>query len=164
MLNRFIGVSALGVFMAGLTACAQAPQSVAQQEPTVDDATPSAVSEPTDTPATGRNLTQLFSRVWKLTDAPSEPAPGTIYVFLPNGTLLETSCVETYRIATWTIDKETPDVLRVVEDGQPAFDATIEELTDTTLQLQQTLTLSNEQRELTFSAVEGESVCPDLPR
>jgi len=53
----------------------------------------------------GRDLTQLFSRIWQVTNAPSKPASGSIYIFLANGTLLETSCVETYRIATWTIDK-----------------------------------------------------------
>jgi hypothetical protein len=81
---------------------------------------------------------------------------------LPNGTLLETSCVETYRIATWTIDKSSPQELRVVEDRQLAFTANITKLTNTTLRLQQHLVRSKETRELTLAAVEGELVCPDL--
>ncbi len=110
------------------------------------------------------DLTNLFSRIWRVTKAPSPPASGSIYVFLPNGTLLETSCVETYRIATWTIDKKTPRVLRVEEDGRLAFTASIAELSTTTLQLRQTLIPSKEKRELTLTAVEHEFLCPDLPR
>ena len=99
-----------------------------------------------------------------MTKSPSPPAPGAIYIFLANGILLETSCVETYRIATWTIDKNDAGVLRVSEDGQPAFNATIVELTGTTLRLQQELIRSHEKKDLTLTAVAQESVCPDLPK
>ena len=112
----------------------------------------------------GRDLTQLFSRIWRVTNSPSKPASGSIYIFLANATLLETSCVETYRIATWRIDKTAPSVLRVVEDNQLAFTAVITELTDNTLRLQQSLVRSNEKRNITLKAVEGEFVCPDLPK
>ena len=118
---------------------------------------------PAQSPADG-SLAPLFSRVWRITKAPTPPAPGSIYVFLPNGTLLETSCVETYRIAAWTIDKNSPRELRVVEDRQPAFTAQIEELTDTTLRLQKRLTRNKETQDVTLSAVEGEFVCPDMPK
>jgi hypothetical protein len=83
---------------------------------------------------------------------------------LANGTLLETSCVETYRIATWTIDKKAPRVLHIVEDAQLAFTASIAELTDTTLRLQQRLARGNEIRDVTLRAAEQEFVCPDLRR
>src|SRR5438309_1441258 len=33
-------------------------------------------------------LGPLFSHIWRLTKAPSQPAAGTIYIFLANGTLL----------------------------------------------------------------------------
>lgn len=112
----------------------------------------------------GRDLTQLFSRIWLVTNAPGKAAPGSIYIFLANGTLLETSCVETYRIATWTIDKKTPSVLRVVEDNRLAFTAEITELTDSALRLRQNLARSNESRNITLKAIEQEFVCPDLPR
>src|SRR5437879_2582223 len=112
----------------------------------------------------GRDLTQLFSRIWQVTNAPSKPASGSIYIFLPNGTLLETSCVETYRIATWTIDKRAPSELRVVEDKQLAFTAVITELTDRTLRLRQSLARGKERRDITLKAVEREFVCPDLPK
>ena len=114
--------------------------------------------------ASGRDLTRLFSRIWQLTDAPSKPAPGSIYIFLSNGTLLETSCVETYRIAAWSVDEKELSVLSVVEDRKLAFRAEIIELTERTLRLRQILTRTNESRNLTLKAVEQEFVCPDLPR
>jgi hypothetical protein len=114
--------------------------------------------------ASGRDLTRLFSRIWQFADAPSIPAFGSIYIFLPNGTLLETSCVETYRIAAWAVDEKEPSVLRVVEDKQLAFTAEIIELTENTLRLRQILTRTHEDRNLTLKAVEQEFVCPDLPR
>ena len=123
-----------------------------------------AAPSPKSKTAGSVNLSQLFSRIWRVDKAPSQPAPGGIYVFLPNGTLLQTSCGETYRVATWTIDKKAPRVLRVVEDGQLAFTAMIGGLTDTDLHLQQHLTRVNETRELTLKAIDKEFVCPDLRR
>ncbi len=111
-----------------------------------------------------RDLTQLFGRIWKVTRAPSEPAAGSIYIFLANGTLLETSCVETYRIAAWTLYKRTPLILHVVEDGQPAFTAVITELNGNAMQWEQTVGRDNEKRHITLKAVEREFVCPDLPK
>ena len=124
----------------------------------------SSLEEATVSAASGRDLTQLFSRIWQITEAPSKPAPGSIYIFLPNGTLLQTSCAETYRIARWSVDKAQPSVLRVVEDGQLAFTASIIELTGQRLKLQQKLAHGNETRNLTLKAVEREFVCPDLPQ
>lgn len=96
--------------------------------------------------------------------SPSEPAPGSIYVFLANGTFLQTSCVETYALSGWTIDKDAPNVLRVSENGQVALTAEILELTNTTLRLRQTLVRSGDTQEVTLSALEDEFICPDLPR
>lgn len=89
---------------------------------------------------------------------------GSIYVFLPNGTLLETSCTETYRIATWTTDKASSRELRVLEDKQLAFTASIAELSESTLRLEKNLVHSKEKQDVRYAAVEGEFVCPDLPR
>ncbi|MBV8867388.1 MAG: hypothetical protein JO210_18470 [Acidobacteriaceae bacterium] len=111
-----------------------------------------------------RDLTPLFSRAWRLASSEAKPAPGSIYIFLANGTLLETSCVETYRIATWTKDQNAPSALRVVEDGRLAFTAVITELSDSRLELRQSLAHSNETRNLALTAVEQELVCPDLPQ
>lgn len=110
------------------------------------------------------NLAPLFSHIWRITKAPSQPAPGSIFIFLANGTLLETSCAETYRIATWTIEKTSPRELRVVEDQQLAFTANIAELTNSALTMQKHLVRSKETQEVVFTAVEREYVCPDLPK
>lgn len=155
--HHLLSLPILTLVLLGQMACSQPAQTGNPQ------ASAKADSGPAET-APGRDLSSLFSRIWRVTNAPSQPAPGSIYIFLANGTLLETSCVETYRIATWTIDKKAPGVLRVVEDGQLAFTATITDLTDTTLRLQQTLVRSNEKRDITLAAVEQEFVCPDLPK
>ncbi|MBW4420528.1 MAG: hypothetical protein KME13_15045 [Myxacorys californica WJT36-NPBG1] len=174
-MKRHLRFSALSVLLMGLIACSQSPSAESSQPSTSVAASPIAGSSkpassvPASPAASSKassngDLTQLFSRVWRVTKAPSTPASGSIYTFLPNGTLLQTSCVEPYRISTWTIDKNAPRVLRVVEDGQLAFTATISQLSDTTLQLQQTLVRSNEKRAITLSAVQQEFVCPDLPK
>ncbi len=111
-----------------------------------------------------RDLTALFSRAWQVTSAPGTAAQGSIYVFLANGTVLETSCVETYRIATWTSDKSEPGELRVVEDQQPAYTAVITELNNETLRLRKTLERGKETSDVTLKAVQREFVCPDLPK
>lgn len=113
--------------------------------------------------STGAALTQLFGRVWRVVNAPSTPPHGAIYVFLPNGTLLRTSCGETYRIATWSADKSAPTLLRVVEDGRLAYTAAIEELSNSTLRLKQELAgRVKETHALTLQGVEEEVLCPDL--
>jgi hypothetical protein len=106
----------------------------------------------------------LFQRAWRVTSAPSQAAFGSMYIFLANGTLVETSCGEPYRIATWTRDPKDAYVLHVVEDKQPAFTGTIRELSATTLQLEQKLTRGKDVRALTLTGVDGEFVCPDLPK
>jgi hypothetical protein len=145
---------------ASLTAGSRAPSAESPQQSV------GAQELPASAPAVGTADTDLnrpLGRIWRVSGATAGRASGSIYVFLPNGTLLETSCVETYRIATWTSHKNEPGVLRVVEDGRPAFTAKIGESTGKTLQLQQTLLLgSKERRDLALTSVEGEFVCPDL--
>jgi hypothetical protein len=109
-----------------------------------------------------KSLSQLFTRIWRVKSAPSKPALGSLYIFMANGTLLETSCTETYRIATWTIDQRSPMTLRVVEDGRSAFTAAIKKLTDSTLRIQKRLAHGNETQDVMLKAVKKEFVCPDL--
>jgi hypothetical protein len=104
----------------------------------------------------------LIGRIWRVSDAPYGPASGSIFIFLPNGTLLETSCVETYRIATWSVDKTQPDTLRVVEDQQLAFTGTLGEAAANTLHLHKKLPRSGELQDITLAALDSEFVCPDL--
>jgi hypothetical protein len=86
-------------------------------------------------------------------DAPTKPPPGAIYIFLANGTVFESSCVETYRIATQTLDKKSPCTLLVMEDGRLAFTATITGLSKNTLKFHQYLPLSKEKRDITLSVI-----------
>jgi hypothetical protein len=137
----------LGAVSFCLFGCANKPQSAAHIE------VPSAAKT---------DFAHLLGRIWRVSDAPYGPASGSIYVFLPNGTLLETSCVETYRIALWSTDKSQPDTLRVVEDQQPAFTATIRKASADRLQLNRKLLRSGEVQDITLTAVDAEFVCPDL--
>jgi hypothetical protein len=105
-------------------------------------------------------VAQLAGHIWRVTGSAS-PIPGAIYIFVPNGTLLETSCKETYRIATWSADAQSPETFQVVEDGSPAFTGKILESTANTLRLQRRLN-RGETDELKLVAVTGEAVCPDL--
>jgi hypothetical protein len=148
-----------------LIACSQPQATTRQATPTPTLVVPEITPEITQlqSPLTG-DLTSLFSRPWRVTAAPSEPALGSINIFLPNGTMLQTSCVETYMISSWTIDKARPQVLQVSENGQAAYTAEILELTDTTLRLRKTLLPSNETQEVTLTAVEDQFTCPDLSR
>jgi len=132
-------LAAIGIFVCSALSCAAPPQKPP-------------------------SLNQVTGRIWRVTKAPSQPPLGAIYVFLSNGTLLETSCVETYRIATWKIDQQAPLVLRVIEDGRPAFTAAMTQSSDTTLRFQKKLLRSNETQEISLTAVDKEFVCPDLPR
>ncbi len=162
----------LSLLVAGLISCSQSGYSssasvIAQ---TTAQTTAQVTGTPSPTPVritpstpTSSDLTQMFSRIWRVT-APSGSAPNSLYIFLPNGTLLQTSCVETYAIFPWTIDKAAPKVLKVSENGRPAYTAEILELTDTTLRLKQKLIPSNETKEMTLTAVDSEFVCPDLPK
>ncbi len=166
---KCLSLSVLSFLVIGLTACSQSSDAGSPQPSAIVAASPTQVKSPQPSAPvavspprpTGISLSQLFSRVWRVTKAPSQPPSGSIYIFLPNGTLLQTSCGETYRIATWTVDKAAPRVLRVVEDKQLAYTATIAQLTDTTLQLQKNLVRSNEKQAVTLTAVQQEFVCPD---
>ena len=121
-----------------------------------------ATSAPKAQTSSGKSLSQLFSRIWRVDSAPTKPAAESLYIFMANGTLLETSCTETYRIAKWTIDKRSPMTLRVVEDGSLAFTAAITELNDSTLRIQKRLAHRGETQNVTLKAVNKEFVCPDL--
>jgi hypothetical protein len=120
---------------------------------------------PGSAPVAAPDLAPLFSNIWRTTGATPYPNSGSIYIFLRNGTLLETSCVETYRIATWKPDPKKPATIEVAEDARPAFSAALAGFTDRTLHLRQTLAFGDHQvRDLTFTAIDKEFVCPDTPK
>jgi hypothetical protein len=94
----------------------------------------------------------------------ASPSTGSIYIFLPNGTLLETSCGEPYRIALWSRDSQEISTLRITEDQSVVATWKIVELTATTLRLEKKMSRSDETEHQTLTAVREELVCPDLPK
>lgn len=140
--------------LGGLVGCSHPNPSISPHE----DARPLATTA-------NANLTQLFSRAWRVSPSPYGPAAGSIYVFLPNGTLLETSCVETYRVATWTADPANQQTLQIVEDARPAFTAVFTTDNEQTIHMKQTLLLgTREQKDFTLTGVDKEFVCPDMKK
>lgn len=181
MIIRSLRLLTCGLPLIGLVACSQTnpAANLTEQQTSVSPASVSVASSPVasspmasspetpsaeTSPAASGDLTQLFSKIWRITASPSEPALGSIYIFLAGGAFLQTSCVETYAISGWTVDKANPGVLQVSENGEIAYTAEILELTNTTLRLRQRLIRSNETQDITLTAVEEEFVCPDLPR
>ena len=100
---------------------------------------------------------QFVGKAWLSTDAGA--SPGTLRIFLPDGTLLMDSCGETYRMARWRAIAErrlewTEDTARI--------EAQITMLTDDELQLR--LQLVGGVKNETYRLAKVPYVCPDLPR
>lgn len=125
--------------------------------PTAGPALSQASAQPA--PAAPERKALLLKHVWELRSPEGRP-PRSIYVFLPDGSLLMTSCVETYRIARWQMDGEHR--IQIDEDSQTRYLADILELDDSSLRLK--LNLISEELELGFRKAEPQTVCPDLPR
>lgn len=139
-----------------LVACSRPAEEPAASSPPPVAAAPVPAPQPEPASDTRR---QLLSHIWELTSPAGRP-PRSIYVFLPDGSLLMTSCVETYRIASWALDQA--EQIEIREDAQTRYLATITELTDSTLKLK--LNLISEEIELGFRKAEPQTVCPDLRR
>lgn len=100
---------------------------------------------------------ELVGKVWVSTDASA--APGTLRIFLPDGSLVMDSCWETYRLAPWRrIDERriewTEDTARI--------EAEITQLTNERLQLR--LQLTGGPKDETYRPAQVPTVCPDMPR
>lgn len=105
-------------------------------------------------PAPAARQPSFVGKTWLAADASA--APGSIRTFLPDGTLIMTSCVESYRLARWML----VDAKRVSwqEDG-----ARVEaEITRATVnQLQLRLRVGRELREETYRLARVPYVCPE---
>ena len=101
----------------GSCAAPPPPSSPAQAEPTSISAAPA--NTPGASPAT------FVNRVWRVADA-TAVAPGQLYVFLSEGTLVMTSPSSSPSLGTWRRDG---DGFTMVEDGRP-YRVDILELTD----------------------------------
>lgn len=127
-------------------------------------AAPSTWAQNASQAASKPPMTLLFQNIWRISKAEPQPFQGSIYIFLSNGTLLETSCGEPYRIALWSRDSRDPFTLRITEDQRIVATWKIAELTPATLRLEKKLTRSEEKQEETLTPVKQEFVFPDLPK
>lgn len=100
----------------------------------------------------------LRDRVW-LDQSPGA-APGTLRAFLSDGTLVMTSCVETYRLAPW---RWVSGARLVWEEDGTNVDAEVIVVSEDTLGLAIRLVDGTSETH-TFKAAQSPVVCPDLPR
>jgi hypothetical protein len=96
----------------------------------------------------------LVNRAWRDTDEGA--APGSMRVFLEDGTLLMTSCAEVYRLARWEV---LPDGrLRWDEDGRRVDATVVHQETDS---LVLDLELGADRRLVHFATSSTPFVCRD---
>jgi len=99
----------------------------------------------------------LLNKVWvHQGDAAS---PGTMQIFLADGTLVSDSCWETYRLSKWQQVSETS--ISWEEDGM-TINADIASLTEDELVL--SLKLGSDILEQRFTPAVVPTVCPDMPK
>jgi len=99
----------------------------------------------------------LENRVWVRSDTPD--LPGSLKIFLSDGTLVSDSCWETHRFSEWTKTSDTG--LSWDEDGMP-ISAQIVSLTGEELVL--ALQLGSDTVEERYVPATVPYVCPDMPR
>jgi hypothetical protein len=98
----------------------------------------------------------LTNRVWVRTDT---ELPGSIRIFLSDGTLVSDSCWETHRLSPWQMTSDT--ALSWNEDGMEIA-AEIVEITQTDLVLRLALA-GGQSAEERYAAAGVPYVCPDMP-
>ncbi len=98
------------------------------------------------------------NRVWTRA-AGEDELPGVMRVFLSDGTLVQDSCWETYRLSAWSFTSETG--LTWNEDG---VDIAAEIVSVTDAELTLSLQLRGGAVVETYVAADVPYVCPDLPR
>ena len=87
---------ALSIVTSFALAACQAPAEPAAP------AAPEAPQAPVTPDAPAAGASDLVGRAWSSTDA--DAAPGTLLIFLADGRVFNTSCVETYRLDAWQAD------------------------------------------------------------
>ena len=99
----------------------------------------------------------FVGKTWLSTD-PSAP-PGTLRIFLPDGTLVMDSCGETYRLARWrAIDERRIEW----QEDTARIEAEVTEVSSDQLQLR--LHLVSEVKEEHYRSASVPYVCPDTRR
>lgn len=148
-MNRRL-LSAVFVWFAlwGLASCSQRQGSI----------DPPARTEST-APSPSTTESRLTGKVWLVT-AQAGRAPGSLYIFLADGTLMMTSCVEAYRLAAWQLQGD--ERLLVTEDPTTSYIVRVVDLGERDLRLR--LELVGENVDLELRVADAPIVCPDLPR
>ncbi|WMT89931.1 hypothetical protein [Pelagibacterium sp. H642] len=118
-------------------------------------ATAQEIDEMTSAPIIGASLTDRF---WVQSEQDAG-LPGSMVVFLSEGTMLQDSCWETYRLSNWQMTGE--ESLSWQEDTA-TIEADIIELNEAELVL--ALHLGDEIVEKRYAAAAVPFVCPDMPR
>lgn len=99
----------------------------------------------------------FVGKAWMSTDAAA--APGTLRIFLRNGTLVMDSCWETYQLAQW----QSVDGRKIEwREGPTKIEAQVAQVTDERLVLQ--LQLVGETKEEGYRTARVPFICPDMPR
>ncbi len=99
----------------------------------------------------------LVNRVWVRAD--SSDLPGRKLIFLSDGTLVQDSCWETYRLSKWLRAASTR--VTWVEDTQ-TIQAEIRSLSENELVLR--LLVPDDPQEQRFTPASAPYVCPDMKR
>ena len=115
-----------------------------------------AQEEMTSAPMVGASLTDKF---WVQSEEETG-LPGSMVLFLSEGTMLQDSCWETYRLSSWQMTGE--DSLSWEEDTV-TIDADIVELNEAELVLNLHL-VGGETKENRYTAAPVPYMCPDMPR
>lgn len=129
----------------GVGACATLPAAAQDAEPAIEA-------------AEDENGNPLLNRVWTQSEADAG-LPGSVHIFLEDGTMVSDSCWETYRLSKWQQVSETE--ISWDEDGM-TINADIMSLTDQELVLN--LKLVGGDQELRLSPAQVPYVCPDMPK
>jgi hypothetical protein len=152
---RVIGRLRLAVFVLFALWCLA---SCSQRKGSTDQPAGTDAAQPT-APSPSTTESRLANKVWLIT-APPGRAPGSLYIFIGGGTLMMTSCVETYRLATWQLQGD--DRLLVSEDPATSYFVRVIDVGERDLRLR--LELVGENVDLELRAADAPIVCPDLPR
>ena len=96
----------------------------------------------------------FIGRVW-LATTPGSPR-GSMMIFLPDRTLVQDSCFETYRLSQWGA---SGNLIRWIEDTLPVEAEVVLPGKD-----QMILRVRGVDRQQSFEAVSPPYLCPDMPR
>jgi hypothetical protein len=99
----------------------------------------------------------FLNRVWVKAD--TADLPGTMRIFLSDGTMVQDSCWETHRLSDWTMTSDSS--MRWNEDGREVAAEIVSVSADS---LVLSVRMGGQAVEEHYSAADVPYVCPDLPK